>query len=372
MRRILLLGACLFMLSFSAYSQIKCTNKLLSDITEQLPDIGLSSGIKGEVSVPQLCKGKPLVIERNNNGDISHIGVFFFNRDIIEKHPSPVYHFVERYFLELLLLPSQEAISTKLHQERVSITSEAFSLKDYKKGLQDIISAVSHDLSVYITLSNNRYSVSCMENNKLLAQINFPMRLELITGYTKLESENSFYPSMLLHTPGEYQSPAEIDLSKYKETMYCLNDDFFAMEDIKSTSYYNKVGDKFFPLFSSDYMTESVFNLFNSRYDWKAKAEVVQSLYGNKNVTFEVPLATLIDYMSSNNCTIYTGIKKYDKKVIEGVVVAANMELGYQHLITFTMSDAIFQSPEANPVKIKMYCYVPIHNISSLFGENKF
>lgn len=372
MRRILCLAACLCMLSNFTFSQVRCSNKLLTELTESLPDIGLADGFSGEKFVSSLSNDKPLIVQRKADGEITHIGISFFNRDVMAKHPSPIYHFIERYFLELLLLPSEDAIKTKLRQERVELTSEVYKMSPIKSGIRSIIAGVSPDLSVYITSNNHRYTVSCIENNRILAKIDFPVRYEMITGVTKLEAENSFYPDLLVHKQGAYQPLTEIDLSDYKDSYYLYNEDYYVMEDIIATSYYKKVGEEFVPILSSEMLSESVYNLFNAGYDWKVGAEVTQSLYGGKNNAFEVPLAQLMDFMKANKCSIYTGIRKFDKSIIEGVVMAANMELGYQHLLTFTFDKRLFDSPEAYPVKIKMYNYVPIHNISSLFGENKF
>ena len=110
-------------------AQVTCTNKLLAELVGQLPDMRLDEGFKGEFMVHNVSNVKPVVVERNSEGTISHVGIKFFERDIIQKHPSPIYHFVERYFLELMLLSSQDEIATKMRLEHVEIKSEVYSLK---------------------------------------------------------------------------------------------------------------------------------------------------------------------------------------------------------------------------------------------------
>ena len=359
-----------FLLFIFVYSnsnaQVKCSNKQLTELVSLLPDIRLDQGFTGEVIVPIVSKEKPVIVQRGNDGVINHLGIKFFNRDIIQKHPSPIYHFVERYFLELMLMPSQEEITSKMKLEHVTITSEMFSLKSLKKGLQEIVAAVSHDLSVYITSNNNRYSVSCLNDNKLLAKITFPVRYELITGFTKLEAENSVYPELLMVGKQTYEPLTNEYMSTYKENMYCANEDYYVAEDIISTTYYNKVDEKYIPIYSSDYLKESVYNLFNSGYDWGVEADIEQDLYGNKKNHFTVPLAQLANFLKSKNCSLYTGVRKYDKSNIEGVLMAVNMELGYQHIMMFTLEKSMIDNQKGGKVKIKMYSYVPIHNISSI------
>ena len=363
---VFVLALSFFLSSANSYAQVKCSNKQLTELVGQLPDIRLNEGFSGEVMIPHISKVKPVIVQRSNDGVINHLGIKFFNRDIIRKHPSPVYHFVERYFLELMLMSSQEEIATKMKLEHVTITSEAFSLKILKKGLQDIVSAVSHDLSVYVTCNNNRYSVSCMNDNKLLAKITFPVRYELITGFTKLEAENSLYSDLLMAGKQNYEPLTYEYMSSYKDSMYCANEDYYVTEDIVSTTYYNKVGEEFIPIYSTDYLKESVYNLFNTGFDWGVEADIEQDLYGNKKNHFTVPLSQLVNFLKSKNCSLYTGVRKYDKSNIEGVLMAVNMELGYQHIMMFTLEKSLIDQQKGGKVKIKMYSYVPIHNVSSI------
>ena len=341
---------CLFLaMSLSVEAQVKCSNKLLAEIVGQLPNIQINDKVSSEYMIPGISKDKPVLIHRNSEGVINHVGIKFFDRKVIEKHPSPIYFFIERYFLELLLLPNQNEITRKLEMERVKITSEVISMPSTRKGIQEIVSGVPHEFSLFITCNNNRYSASCMDGNKLFAKIDFPVRYELITGMTKLEAENSVYPALLLHAKKEYKPLTAAYMSDYKEGIYKANDD------------------KYVPIYSPDYMKESVYNLFNTGYEWGVQVEVEQNLYGNKKNTFTTSLANLACFLNTNGCSIYTGIRKFDKKTIEGVMMGVNTTLGYQHILMFTFDKSVLDAPRGKVVKMKMYSYVPIHNISSLF-----
>ena len=151
---IILMATLLCSVSLEVHAQVRCTNKLLSDMVEQLSAIRKTNDWTEEMVLSEISPDKPIVMERNSKGEIHHLGIKFFNRKVMDKHPSPIYSFIERYFLELLLLPNQEEIANKLKMERVHISSEVCSLISIKKGLQDIISAVSEDLSVYINVNS--------------------------------------------------------------------------------------------------------------------------------------------------------------------------------------------------------------------------
>ena len=352
------------------HAQTKCSNQLLTDIYNQLIDNHTKKEMQGEFIVPSLCKSNPLVIETNAQGVITHIGIKLFDRKMIDQHPSLLYPFIERYFLELLLMPNNRDIITKMKMERVKISSKIHPMLAVKEGLCKICADFSAKLSFSIICRNNRYIFLCMDNHKELLEMSFPIRHELISGYTKLEAERSFYPDLLMHKETEYTALNETELFEYKDSLYSFNEDYYLTEDLISTSYYNKIKGNIVPIFTSDMITESVYNLFNANYDWSIEVEIIQSMYGGKNLTYTVPVYKLTHFLRQLNCFVYTGIQKYDKSIIEGGIMAVNMELGYQHLMTFSFHKELITFPKNHRVKIKMYSYIPIHNISSLFDNN--
>lgn len=331
--------------------------------TFHLDNVAESEFIVSEIST------KPIVINRNKEGMIDHVGIKLFDRKILTQHPSPIYHFLERYLLELLLLPNNEEVALKLRMDRVKIASEIYRTTDYQKLFRQIIASYTSDCSFLITCNSNRYTISCITNNRQLLKMAFPVRHELITGLTKLEAENSVYLSLLAHQVDKVNPLTLSDVSIYKDSLYTYNEDYYAMESIVSTSYYKMEKDTLIPLFSENEMPESIFNLFNTTNDWGINVEITQNLYGGKKQTYTLPLHRLFDFLRKQNCMLYTGIKKMDSNSVEGMILAVNAELGYQHLLSYKVDKKVFVHPKDTEIKIKMYSYIPIHNVSSLFGD---
>lgn len=352
-------------------AQTACTNKLLTELVDRLSTSYNLQSPGGETLIPELSKNKPVIIQKDSQGKISHVGIKLFDRNLLHRYPTFIYHFIERYFLELLLLPSEQEIYTKLRMERVKISSEIYKLHSFKKDLQKIISDYSTDYSFYIICNNNRYTVSCMIDDRVLVEVDFPVRYELISGFTKLEAENSVYLSLMSHKIDEYVPLTENELFAYKDSLFCANEDYYLAEPIISTSFYKKEGQAILPVFSPTMEFESVHNLFNASYDWGVEAEITQSLYGGKTISYTLPLISLLDFCDKQHCRLYSGIQKYDKSEIVGALMAVNMELGYQHLMQFSFKKDLLGHPEKSTVKIKMYSYIPIHNVSSLFDEKR-
>lgn len=351
---LLLVYVCLVPLPL--FSQEKASNRLLQDIVEQLPESIMSSNI--------------IVIDRDKKGIIEHVGIKLFNREIMAKHSSPLYHFVERYLLELLLQPNNEQIKTKLKMDRVVISSGMIQLSDYKKGIKQIAESFSSDCSIHITSNTKRYSLLCITGNNVLLKMSFPVRHELITGLNKLEAESSMYMSLLSHRMEKTPSLTMDEVSNYQDSLYSYNDDFFAMENFISTSYYKEEKGRLKPLFSKRYMPESIYNLFNALHDWGVNVEITQNMYGGKKQTYTLPLYRLLHFLQKQNCLVYSGIKKIEGSMIEGTVLAVNMELGYQHLLSYKVSKNVFDRPKDTLINLKIYSYIPIHNVASLFFDD--
>ncbi len=359
---------CTILFPMLAHGQNVCINQTLQRIVEQIPELPVSSSSEEEELVLSRVNGKcPIVVSRNAEGSINHVGFKLFNRKIMEKHASPLYTFIERYVLELSLLSEQE-ISTRLKMDRVRITSEIYPLSpSVKDGLRHILSDDIGHSSLYISNNSNRYTVSLLKKEKQLLQISFPVRHELITGFTKLEAESSFYPSLLAHLNVSDSSLTEVELIPYKDNLYCTFEDSYIMDKFVSTAYYYKAEADYRPVFSPAYPAESLYNLFNAlNHNKEMKVNVSQSLYG-KNLDYEIPINRLTSFLRKQNCCIYTGLREADGSTISGTVMAVNMELGYQHLIVFSADKEILVHPDEHVIRAKMYCYIPIHNISTLF-----
>ena len=360
--------------SLTAYAQENYANRTLQEMAELLPELSDCKSDTFGIAVARICPNRDIVVERGNDGVINHIGFKLFDRTIMERHSTPLYYFVERYLLSLLLLDNDMDIYTRLKMDRVKITSETHPDAPLKNGLKKIISDDTSNSSIYITGNGKEYVVSCFNNDKQHIQITFPMRYELISGYTKLEAERRFYPQMMSFIGSDKEDNtmilSEYDLEAYKDSIYCTFPETYVLADMISTSYYKKSGNQYIPLFDSRYVAESLYNLFNASHNLNVVSEVTQSLYGADNkLSYEVPISELTRYLRSQGCHLYTGLKKANGNEVKLTVMAVNHEFGYQHLLICSADKRVLNNPEAYNVKVKMYCHIPTHNITSILGK---
>ena len=372
--RVLFIALNLFIAPLGATGQRVCINQTLQRIVSQFSEFPEEINTNNEIIFPHIHKTRPVVIDCNEEGVITHIGFKIFNRKITEKHPSPLYNFIERYILELYLLSGNSEIATRLKMDRVKIRSEKYSFSASKKEiLQQVLSENTTDCSFYIISNNNNYTVSLISNDAELIKISVPMRYELISGFSKIEAESLFYPSLIAHISQSdtlQQSLSELEMINYKDSLYQTFEDVYLVDNMLSTSYYYKLGNQYLPVLSPEYPIESCYNLFNApNHTQEIKVVVSQSMYGNKKMEYEVSLSQLTDFLRNQNCTIYTGVKEVNGSTINATVMAVNAELGYQHLFIFTADNRLFTHPCEHVILAKMYSYTPIHNISSIFGN---
>ena len=55
---------------------------------------------------------------------------------------------------------------------------------------------------------------------------------------------------------------------------------------------------------------------------------------------------------------------------IEGTALAVNVALGYQHLLSYKVNKSVFDRPKTTVIDLKVYSFIPIDNVSSVFFEN--
>lgn len=352
----------------TSHAQTTFANKHLAEMMEDLLPQLPSADVSGELSVVSLCPSHPIIIEQDSNRKVEHIGLKLFDRALLAKHPSPLYRFVERYLLELLLCPGDERLETKLKLERIQLSSELQPLVHTHAALRSILKEFPQDPSIYIHQNNNRNTFTCTSRNRTILSIEFPTRFELITGQNKPEAEEVLLQEIGAFRPQNTQTVDEKEFSSYQDSLYLCNEDYYMKEDIVSTSYYRKSGDEYQPLFTPLHPAESIYNLFNSDFDFQIGSQVNYKQYKG-SVSSSLALHQLVGYFKSQQCTFYTGIKKMGKEKIEGVALAINYNLGYQHILLFTTDKEILRRGKELPVKITLYSYVPIHNVATLFDK---
>lgn len=375
-RKLILLTLCVLCCMNEVYSQRKgmFLNKKLEGIASQL--LGayhLDCSLPKSYPAPTgLCPGKQLIITTNQFGVVNHIGLKLFSREMMQQNPSPVYTFVERYLLELLLLKDDARINQYLSESRVTFRSFPLGNKRRDINLLSALAKIQPDQSIIVTTDNSWYTVSWYQNKQQFLSIRFPIQYELIWGMNKVESENLFYTDLQIFQLHKTTFPTATPgfLTPMNDSCYLAAGDFYGIESITSNQYYKKqAGGKYLPLLDAAYPLESLFNLFTVEANEKMKARVTQRMYGGKKNTMELSLNELVSFCKVSGCEAYVGIERRDANQVRGIALMVNRSLGYNHLFYFDVDLRILTSPEKYVMNIQLYGFVPIHNVNNLFND---
>lgn len=329
---------------------------------------------------PQVCpfgRGH-IVVAENALHQIDHIGLQLFARQLMEENPSPVYHFVERYLLELCLMKEQTAVARRLKEEKVNLRFGKRRKKTVGEELTELLPRLMKSRnSLMILNSDNRYTVSFYDGDLLLLALRFPIQYELLWGMGKKEVESHFYADLLHYVStlptGETAAadsllPADEAYRLVPHTDGCLSlpGEFYGVEAMNDTRFYRKRADGCYaPLRDPRYPEESVRNLFLLPVASSPKASVTQYLYGRRRLTFELPLDHLLSYCRAMGCRTYVGIERLDEQGVAGTAILQNSTYGYCHLLYFETGASVL----SGAISISLYAYVPTHNVAALFPE---
>lgn len=287
-------------------------------------------------------KSQHLVVTVKGN-TVTHIGLRLFAEETRKLDDTPVFDFLERYFLQLKYPPT-------------SITAQKMISDDqfqFMKGSLKTVDDIRPTDGFGFNYDKRQYIATWNRDGQSLLSVSFPVEYELISGENKIEAENNLL--------------ADIQRTEIKDvTSKTAHDTHYINKNFSNRLYYQK-GE----LVSSErHPAETAANMLLSL---KAKGQynlkVTQVSYGFKKTVFDVPLRQWIAFCQNNGCHLYVGIEKIgDKGEINAVVLAVNEAENYNHVLTVTIPQEAIHTKKGK-LEARLYPYVPTHNVKQLFGE---
>lgn len=325
-------------------------------------------------------EGIPLTLEKNHRGEVIHIGFSLFTPQMQAFNPSPAYHFVERYLLQLFVEKDKWLVGQMLKEDKVKLWARGVAVTDCHATLARILPQVAKADNLSITTDNSHFSVQWMEGDRPLFGMRFPIQYELLWGMSKKEAEAKLYQD-LLHAANSPQTnhdellqlPAREDtLPSVAGNCYVQAGEWYAVEQMNTNRYFSRTADGAWqPLCSIRRAEESVQNFFTRQADARLQANVTQRLYGQKRLQFGIGLQQLIDFCRSEGCEVFFGIEKREGNRIHATAMLLNRPLGYNHLLYIKIDVRAIQQPARYLADIELYAYVPTHNLHSLYTKGK-
>lgn len=109
--------------------------KQLEEIGQMLETCGISAMKPGIYDADAICLGKKVRVEAGFGGLISSIGLELFDTRVVAEYLRPVYDFVERYLLRLLLIDKPDEILRLLNDDKVELVLNGVPFEKKSRGV---------------------------------------------------------------------------------------------------------------------------------------------------------------------------------------------------------------------------------------------
>ena len=274
---------------------------------------------------------------------IDHIGLYLFTEEMRQLGKSPIFDFLERYFLQLKYPPQVKSMSNMIRDDQFKFL--AGNIETVDRLLPTDRFSFSND--------NHLYQATWSRDDTTLLSVSFPVEYELISGVNKIEAEDHLVSDV---------KKTKVVVPSGKPV---VKKDHYLAEVFSNRIYPSKGG----LIVSEKHPAESAANMMLSlqtKGDYQIR--ITQVSYGFKKTVFEVPLKQWIAFCQSQGCELYFGLEKlFDDSGVECVVMAVNTAENYNHVLTAEIPSDLMESQHGT-IEARLYPYVPTHNVFNMFA----
>ncbi len=282
--------------------------------------------------------GKPVYVCTDVYGEVSHIGYQLFAPQLAEYYQNePLFHFVERYLLELDLRIDGKNPDLRMDIDQVVLTRGSISL------LRTLTPQSNFSFD-FEEIRRHFYRLTWTLSSGAVVSMVIPADCQLIMGANSPEMELMAERDILRAMPLD----EERVMSRWVEAKGVRENNFLILEGGTYMSSYIR-GDLYFTeqdgqrnlLISSWQPRESVNNLMLtglSKLD--LPVSLTMNRYGGKRDQLSITLSQYISFCLQEGCRLYFGIKQVKDGVLTGALFAYNEQFAYTHLldVTFPLS----------------------------------
>lgn len=337
--------------------------RIATAVELELPD---SIGVEACIDSAGIYDGHVLRVRTNVLGDVSHIGYRLFANDMVAAHgASPVFDFIERYALELDL-----QLDGRMQTDRMCIDKVVCGSGDISM-LAHITPAMPFSLE---EIERRMYRVRwTLPSGKL--SLTIPADCQLLKGGNAVELEDIFERDVqrmpLIPEKDIIADWSQAKVSRSGTFLIAEGEDYLSSA-IRSDLYLQEekkghlrlVADKANPILSVRNILLT--GLTSGLVEGEIPVELTIDHYGNKRTKVDVSYRQIVNYMQSEGCRMFLGIKTRTDSHITATLFAFNKAMAYNHVLSIDFPLSLLNTGEGE-IKAILYAYIPLQNVTEKF-----
>ena len=356
MKKLYAICSILFLYAYSLSAQEYAANHLQAasqklNISNQLT--------KGAVSDTLSVQGQRIIVRKDTQGRVEHIGIPLFNAYIRNLQPSPIYDYLE-----------YAALDKKFH---ISENTLQFNKLKFSKGNWDTLFLLDDTTTCNISnLEDKTYIVQWKKSGNVFLELSFPVDYELLANSSRREMEVRFIKELKnfkTHNSRQEQAIDSTILKKYAvQGIYVKEGSNYAINAITSNTYYIKKNGNPLLLYDPAHLAESMSNLLLSPValpDAHLTVNFAMSTYREENV--DTGYRQFFDFCIANGCEPFFGFEGIVDGLASGTLIMHNKKSGYNHIFYIQCPEKEIGQAGAH-LKGTGYIYTPSSNVKDLFA----
>lgn len=330
--------------------------------TQRLEKMAAALG-RTELSPSESFKayGRKVRVKTNVYGDVSHIGYKLFDDEVVKMHgESPVFDFIERYFLELDM-----KMDGRSAQERMDIDQVVMSQGNLKL-LQSIDTTSSFSID---EVKRRMYRIKWTVKGQTVS-LTFPSDCQLLLGANAVELEEMMRRNLVRINPLAYDEtiPSWVNAKGSRsKNMIVIDNGKFLSDMIRGDIYLTEINGKRQLYCSRKNTSISISNIMlTGEFRDTIPMHLKLDKYGYKQDEADITLQQFIDYCKNEGCKLFFGIKTADSQNVTGTLFAYNEKMAYCHVLSVEVPVGII-SGEKTGIKGTVFAYIPLQNVTEKF-----
>jgi len=318
----------------------------------------------------------PVVFCWDENEMLAHVGYRFLNSAEMQQNLNPaVIRFLEREILEMLVTNNLEQKLAKNRNNGLLIVHNGNTppANFYRSptGLPRLLRNVSGISINYEDKQRYRVDIKCGLEQTL--SFFFVADAELLSDMDKKERDDYIAAQLYHHrvkadvTPAFIPACSKATMQIYRDSVFVCKGGSFIIPQINGNIYFEKTGTAFQPVFSKNWITETLSNVMLVPTERCYTIQITQRMYGGQIRRYELNSRDFFDYFSGN-CDRYFGIETVERDVLSGTLILAEKNVGNVHIAFVSIN--VIDLLNGGTMKIQLDANIPKHNVETMFGKS--